>query len=108
MPFKAGRETETRQAFPACGAIMNSDKLGQKPLKEESESIRIKERSAERKKKIVAHRAANFKEAEEWDLDFWQSKTPEERLSALVAIRRDVLKAQRARQRGRALTKKER
>jgi hypothetical protein len=26
----------------------------------------IKERAEERKKRIVAHRAANFKEAEEW------------------------------------------
>jgi len=28
--------------------------------------------------------------AEEWDLDFWQRQTPEERLSALVTMRRDV------------------
>jgi len=39
---------------------------------------------------MIVHRARNFREAEEWDLDFWQSVTPEERLSALVAIRRDV------------------
>jgi len=47
----------------------------------------IKERAEERKKRIVAHLAANFKEAEEWDLAFWQSLSPEERLSALPAIR---------------------
>ncbi len=39
---------------------------------------------------MVAHRATSFEDAEAWDLDFWQSVTPEERLSALVAIRRDV------------------
>ena len=58
----------------------------------------IKERAEERKKRIVAHRAANFKEAEEWDLAFWQSLLgPEQRLSALVAIRRDLEKVERAR-----------
>jgi hypothetical protein len=50
----------------------------------------IEERSAERRKRIVAHVASSFEDAERWDLEYWQSKTPEERLSALVAIRRDV------------------
>jgi hypothetical protein len=50
----------------------------------------IKERAAARRSKIIAHRAANFIEAEAWDLDFWQQQSPEERLSALVAIRRDI------------------
>jgi hypothetical protein len=36
------------------------------------------------------HRAKNFADAERWDLEFWQSMTPEERLSALVAIRQVV------------------
>ena len=57
----------------------------------------IKQRSLERRKRIVAHRATNFKNAEEWDLDFWQNQTPEERLSALVAIRKDVMKVMQAR-----------
>jgi hypothetical protein len=57
----------------------------------------IKQRSLERRKRIVANRATNFKDAEEWDLDFWQSQTPEERLSALVAIRKDVVKVLQAR-----------
>lgn len=39
---------------------------------------------------MVGHRATSFADAERWDLEFWQSLTPEERLSALVAIRRDV------------------
>jgi hypothetical protein len=50
----------------------------------------IEERSDERRKRIVAHVASSFEDAERWDLEYWQSKTPEERLSALVAIRRDV------------------
>ena len=50
----------------------------------------IKERAAARRSRIIAHRAANFREAEAWDLDFWQQQSPEERLSALVAIRRDI------------------
>ena len=32
----------------------------------------------------------SFAEAEAWYLEYWQSKTPQERLSALVAIRGDV------------------
>jgi hypothetical protein len=36
--------------------------------------------------------ARDFSDAEQWDLDFWQNQTPEARLSALVAIRRDVAK----------------
>ncbi len=39
---------------------------------------------------MVVNRARDFAEAEAWDLDFWQACSPEERLSALVAIRRDV------------------
>jgi hypothetical protein len=50
----------------------------------------IEERSAERRKRIVAHVASSFEDAERWDLEYWQSKTPEERLSALVAMRRNV------------------
>jgi hypothetical protein len=57
----------------------------------------IKERAAGRRKRIVAHRATDFKDAENWDLDFWQSQTPEQRLSALVAIRRDVMQVEKAR-----------
>lgn len=46
---------------------------------------------------MVAHRAANFEEAEAWDLDFWQIQSPEQRLSALAAIHRDVDKVMKAR-----------
>jgi len=45
---------------------------------------------------MVVHRASGFEDAERWDLEFWQSQTPAERLSALVAIHRDVAKIRRA------------
>ncbi len=48
------------------------------------------QRSQERRSRLVAHRANSHEDAEQWDLMFWQSKTPQERLSALVAIRQDV------------------
>ena len=57
----------------------------------------MKERAASRRSKMVAYRATSFEEAEAWDLDFWQSRSPEERLSALVAIRRDVEKVLKGR-----------
>jgi hypothetical protein len=67
--------------------------------------MNIKERAAARKKKIVAHRATDFKDAENWDLTFWQNQTPEQRLTALVAIRRDVVKVEQARlQKGKRAT----
>ena len=39
---------------------------------------------------METNRTSSSDEAEAWDLDFWQRRTPEERLSALVAIHRDV------------------
>lgn len=59
----------------------------------------LAERSRERKRRIVAHRAASYEDAESWDLDFWLARTPEERLSALVAIRREVELVEAARHR---------
>ena len=56
----------------------------------EADQTTLEERSRERRERLVAHRAASFAEAEAWDLEFWQQRSPEERLSALVAIRRDV------------------
>jgi hypothetical protein len=50
----------------------------------------IEKRSQERRRRIVAHRAQSHQDAESWDLDFWQQQGPAARLSALVAIRRDV------------------
>ena len=50
----------------------------------------LRNRSAQRKRRIVAHRAKNFADAERWDLQYWQQQKPEVRLSALVAIHADV------------------
>ena len=50
----------------------------------------LEERSRERRERLVANRAASFAEADAWDLEFWPRRTPAERLSALVAIRKDV------------------
>lgn len=58
----------------------------------------LKERSEARRKRMEANRAKDFQAAEDWDLDFWQRRTPQERLSALVAIRRDVKKVQEGRE----------
>lgn len=52
--------------------------------------MKMKQRAEERRKKIVAHLATSHEDAERWDLEFWQQQTPQERLSALVAIRRDI------------------
>lgn len=49
------------------------------------------QRAAERRKRIVGHIATSWEDAENWDLEFWQSQTPEMRLSALVAIHRDIV-----------------
>lgn len=54
-------------------------------------------RAERRRQRLVANRASSFEEAELWDLDFWQSRTPQERLSALVHLRRDVELATAAR-----------
>jgi len=55
----------------------------------------LKKRSAERRKLMVVHRAKDFADAERWDLEFWQSQTPDVRLSALVAIHEDMKKVRR-------------
>jgi len=52
----------------------------------------IKARAEIRRKKILAHIAKDFRDAENWDLEFWFKQTPQERLSALVAIRNDIIK----------------
>lgn len=54
-------------------------------------------RSRRRRQTMEAHRASSFADAEAWDLEFWQRRSPEERLSALVALRRDVELAEAAR-----------
>lgn len=53
--------------------------------------------AAERRKRMEGNRCYSFADAERWDLEFWQRRTPQERLSALVSIRRDVEMVERAR-----------
>jgi hypothetical protein len=50
----------------------------------------IQQRTQRRKQIIVTHRARSFAEADRWDLEFWQRQTPEQRLSALVALHADL------------------
>jgi len=57
----------------------------------------LEERSRKRRGTIETHRARSFADAEAWDLEYWQRRTPEERLSALVAIHRDVALVEAAR-----------
>jgi hypothetical protein len=57
---------------------------------------------------MVANHAVSFEEAEAWDLDFWQSQSPEQRLSAFVAIRRDVDKVMEGRLAGEKAARKDR
>jgi hypothetical protein len=60
----------------------------------------LAERSRLRRQRLVAHRATGHEDAEDWDLAFWQVQSSEGRLSALVAIRRDieVVEASRSRE----------
>jgi len=48
------------------------------------------QRAAHRRASMVGNRARSFEEAERWDLAFWQKQSPQDRLSALAAIHRDV------------------
>ena len=57
----------------------------------------LEERSAERRKRMVANLARNPEEAEIWDLEFWQNAGPEARLAALVSIHEDVALVEAAR-----------
>jgi len=59
--------------------------------------VGLKERSRQRRKRIVGNVANSHEEAERWDLEFWQSLSPQERLAALEAIKRDVQKVRRGR-----------
>lgn len=80
-------------ASALCGHLNLFDGLRyakETAMSEPDEAIGLEQRSAERRKRLVVHRAASHEEAEAWDLEFWQQQTPEARLSTLVAIRRDV------------------
>ncbi|MBN1961979.1 MAG: hypothetical protein JW841_13620 [Deltaproteobacteria bacterium] len=47
-------------------------------------------RAKQRKERLVSNVAKSYAEAERWDLEYWQSLTPQARLSALMAIHRDI------------------
>ncbi len=57
----------------------------------------LEERTAERRRRLIAHIAHSPEEAEAWDLEFWQRAGAEVRLSALVAIHHDVALVEAAR-----------
>ena len=56
----------------------------------------LEKRTQERKLRIVLGRAHRYEEAEQWDLTYWQTLSPAERLSAHVAILRDVEKVKQS------------
>ncbi|MCX7045125.1 MAG: hypothetical protein NTX50_06535 [Candidatus Sumerlaeota bacterium] len=60
----------------------------------------LKARCEHRRKTMVGHRAANFEEAEKWDLEFWQSQTPQQRLEALMAIFQDMIQIEKGKLQG--------
>jgi hypothetical protein len=60
------------------------------PVGADDDGAAMAARSRLRRERLVAHRASGHADAEAWDLEFWPSQSPEDRLSALVAIHRDV------------------
>lgn len=57
----------------------------------------MEERARKRRARIVTHRAKGFADAEAWDLEYWQSRSPQDRQAAFLALRRDVEKVLEAR-----------
>lgn len=51
---------------------------------------RMKQRADARRKRMVGNVALTHQDADDWDLAFWQQQTPQARLSALVALRKDL------------------
>ena len=60
--------------------------------------MEMAERAILRRQRIKTNRAHSFAEADLWDLQFWQDQSPEDRLSALAAIRKDVEKVENSRE----------
>ena len=87
-PFMCFRGPFIATTAPALLESSVPDRIDLREI--QASNMGIEERTLERRKRMVAHVATSFEDAEAWDLDFWQKMTPEERLSALVAIRRDV------------------
>jgi hypothetical protein len=71
------------------------------PMGTDDDGAAMAARSRLRRERLVAHRASGHDDAEAWDLEFWQSQSPTDRLSALVAIRRDVALVEAGRKHGR-------
>jgi hypothetical protein len=65
--------------------------MNQGTANSKAEEAAMAERALERRKRIVGHYAKSWEDAENWDLEFWQKQGPEMRLSALVAIRNDIV-----------------
>jgi len=57
----------------------------------ESNHAVLSERAAERRRRMTVHIASGWDDADDWDLEFWQRQGPEARLSALVALRNDLV-----------------
>ena len=70
-------------------------RMGREPADERNVTMGMRERARQRRKRIVTHLATDHEDAERWDLEYWQGKSPQERLSALVAIREDIEKIRR-------------
>ncbi len=58
----------------------------------------ISKRSLARRARMVGNRAHSFQEADDWDLDYWQAQGAKARLSALVALRKEVEIVERAKE----------
>lgn len=56
----------------------------------ENTNTDLAQRALHRRASMVGNRALKYEDAERWDLAFWQKQTPQDRLSALVAIHRDI------------------
>ncbi len=63
------------------------NKTGKQP---QDDNTARKQRCEERTSRIRANTAKSWSEADLWDLEFWQQQSPQERLSALVALRNDL------------------
>lgn len=95
--FAAGRASGAGPGERRSGIPWDNGHMGERSDASVTSADSLEQWSARRRSRIVAHRAKSFAEAERWDLEYWQSRTPEERLSALVHIRHDVELAQAAR-----------
>ncbi|MBN2802586.1 MAG: hypothetical protein JXR91_05805 [Deltaproteobacteria bacterium] len=50
----------------------------------------LESRTEIRKQKMKSHKSSTYEESEKWDLEYWLSCTPDQRLAAHVAILNDV------------------